>query len=207
MILLDSGAALFASQSNGDIDSVIFTGFRVGSAVGEVIDSNITVPMGTLLYTGNTSQLFFTPISEDTVLITCIIPRLFAEIAPGNIVLYGNNNTALFAQIYTSTVLKHQQTESTVGSQLTYTFIIRMPDLLDRMSFDNLTAKIAEFKPVETDQDVIRWPHEEVNDQLIVDADGRLNDNPVAIFNIGHVYWGVPLADYSDDNAIIGVEP
>lgn len=205
-ILLDTGAALFAQQSNGDIPSVVLTGFKVGSGVGEVMDSDITEPMGTLIYEGDTTQMFYTPMSDDTILITCIVPRLEPESRPGNLILYANDGIALFGSLSEVDIQKYKQTDISAGTRITYTILIRMPDLMDRFDFSNINARTAEMKMFDSDHDLTRWPYEEANDQIIIQADSRVDDKPAVVFNIMGLYYGVPLRDYADDDAFLNIE-
>jgi hypothetical protein len=207
--LLTSGADLFGQQSNEDIEFVQFTGFRLGSTKGpaETMDRDITAPLGTLVYTGTENQISYTPMSDDMVLITAIVPRGFAQIEPGNIVFYGNDDTAMFGAIAESSILKLQMNEGNAGTQLTYTFILRMPGLMDRFDFTNLQARTAEFQRYDNDFELTRWPYEEASDQIIVEADARIEERPaLVIIAMGQLYWGMPLNDWSDDDAFMGTE-
>lgn len=196
--LLNSGLELLQDQSNDIIEKIVFTGFEIGSGIGEVVDRDSTAVAGQLLHTGGIESMFITPIHTDEVLISCEIGKEVLEFRPGNILLRANDGIAFLISISQSSMFKFQTTLTSVGTKLIFNTIINIPGLIDRFDLSNLSQKVATFKTFATDLDVTRWAWEEPVNQLFVENDGRLN-TPAIVISSGRNYWSNPFIKKYDE--------
>ena len=196
--LLDSGVSLLQDQNNSVIAKLQFTGFEVGSGIGEIVDRDTTSVAGDLLYTADHTSMFITPLHTNEFMVSCEVPKTALEFRPGNILLRCNEGRAFILSISEYAMFKFQTTLTTVGTKLIFNIIINIPGLMDRFDLSNLTQKTATFKEFDTDDLVTRWAWEEPVNQIFVDTDGRTED-PAFVVAVGRNFWSSPfIKDYSE---------
>lgn len=197
--MYDSGVAKLAAQ-DGQGYKLNFTGFVLSDTDTYVpVASDNTLP-GNVVYTGAPANMRYIPITNDQVLLQCIVTREVAQITIGAVQLFVDD-APFCVSVATDKFIKLERVlEETVGTRFMYQLLIDIPQLQDRISFVNLAQNVVRFKAVAEDESLVRWPWEESNDQLFVDLHTGIN-RPIPILNAWNRYWACPLmAEMDNDN-------
>jgi len=200
----NSGLGLLSAQS-GQPYKLIFTGFKLTDAINfEPTPNNNALP-GNLVFTGTDVQMAHVPLTDDEVMIQCLVEHDLGQFDIGSVQLLAKAqagpDTPFCISVGTSSFRKvPSQSNKYVGHTYLYQLLFSIPQLSDRFSFINLRRNIVEMKHVDTEEDLPYFPWEENYDQLVVDRDTRTN-TATFVLNAWDDYWGCPLAaDYSSDN-------
>lgn len=203
--LLNSGVGLLTAQSNEDIASIIITGFKVGTTIGDAVAHSNTEPEGDIVFESDESNIYYVPVSQDEVLLIFRIEKEETFLPMGNIVIYGNSDTAFVAAIANHAIFKFEKTEHQVGTTMSFSMILHIPNLMDRFDFSNLTLRTTDLRAFDTEDEVTRWPWEEASDQLFVEEDSRTG-RPTYVAQAARQFWATSkVKDFDSDTDMIGI--
>lgn len=198
--IYNSGMAALSAQ-DGQNWKLVFSGFKVSSAVNQVFNAANNA-LADVTYTGGPNEITYVPITDEEVLLQCTVDREFGEYGAATIQLLVNsnvtNNIPFAITIATDQFTKLKNNANiAVGTKLVYQLMLSMPQLTSRFSFVNLKTNVAKFHHSADENVMPRFAWEEPYDQLIID---KHTQTGALIFgmNAWDDYWGCPLAANMD---------
>lgn len=197
--LLQTGYAALQAQAGTPSNKLQFTGFRIGDSFDGEIDVSRTTVYGNEELVRTASAMKYVPQHDDVITLQLEVPSTDPEIGIGNIILEVDNNPFCM-MLCNHGLLKLSTIGSNAGIRYFFQLEIRVPDLVNRFDFDNISQNIADFYEVDDETDIAAiMPPLMGRDQGILQTHtktGRLT--PLLLIN--HEYWGCPLMYRIDDN-------
>lgn len=200
--IYQSGIDLLSAQetSGSGVTSLVVTGFKAGDTADFAFSPNVNVLSGGVVFEGDENDVFFIPITDDEVMLQCVIPKTAEYMTIGAIQLMVNDQPFCVSIAPNALIKLEQAAGYTVGTRYVFQLMINIPQLMARFSFGNLNVNASTFKEFTNELQMTRWAWEEAYDQLVVGVHSQTGA-PVVVLNAWNNYYGCPLLVRNTDDA------
>lgn len=210
--MLTSGLQQLQAQAADRDNKITFTHFAFGDSRSFTFNASANYDRtgasgpaaeGAVLCVQSASRITFNRIDADQITLHLLIDRDQPEGIIGNVVLY---TTRLGVEVPFAIIrnnspdtknIKLQSTGRSFGMDLYIHVLLRIRELLTRISTANLVEETVEFKTV-TDETTVPWEITSQHDQMLINKHGVTGD-PVFAVKAHGLWMGCPFVYTLDD--------
>lgn len=176
-----------------------FTSFKLASGLDIIPDVTYTDIQGPLVFTGGPSDMRYVPWQENAFILQLIVGPEKPDMQITNVMLFVDDEVPFIFALSNKTFFKLTTISNDIGIRWMMQIEIRIPNLLNYFSFDNLNTNLADF---------IRIADENALESAFIPLDGRDQGillqhaalgRAVPLIYSGNELWGNPLFFASDD--------
>lgn len=190
---------LATALSTSTLNSLVLTGYSIGSASGFVPDKTMQIAQGVVLINKvNTPRdIFITPLGLHEITITVKLDQTYAFNAVGNILIMMNNRPFLWSVARSG--LSKVKTDGVAhfgGDEYYFPIVFRYPNIDKLIKKDQNTYRNANF-PIFPDIEYLSPPGHTLCDQVHVEANSIAygNDRPFIANRHDQVWRSTPLME------------
>ena len=201
IFLMSAGREVLKNSLSNNTIGVV-SSFEIGTDVGFIPDLINSTSASSLVYTGDTTQIYKTIVTNNELILTIFIPYNIA-MPIGNIMIKLSDSIPLFWMISNKVFNKQNlnAVEHYAGDIYFIPFVIRYPSITRRLDLTNLPDFYAKA-PISTNilnmNDV--WDNN-CDQQQIDNSDYTFNKGrPIYSTKVNNKWWGTPFAIDLDDS-------
>jgi hypothetical protein len=202
--LLASGKAALQAQAASPSNKITLTSFALAETSDFDYDPSMTSPVGHVFYSGTPSDMAWTRLSDNEIVLSMKVGYNRPYGIIGNAVLFvtfmGTIYPFVMLQLDDAARFNHHlnDADNDAGMDLYMRVIIRLTNIYNRLNLSGVTQEVCDW--IHYVDGEIPDPQGTDSDQIIIEGHSATGGRPVLATNVTNEWWGMQFEKQLDDS-------